>query len=56
MIIGSGAVATVVAAWVARPEAAMTFARERPWFVLGALAIAALATALAAGLARGVEA
>jgi membrane-associated phospholipid phosphatase len=56
MIIGSGAVATVVAAWAARPEAAMTFARERPWFVLGALAIAALATALAAGLARGVEA
>lgn len=56
MVIGSGAVATVIAAWVARPEAATTFARERPWFVLGALAIAALATALAAGLARGVDA
>lgn len=55
MVIGSAAVATVVAAWVARPEAATSFARERPWFVLGALAIAALATALAAGLARGVD-
>lgn len=56
MVIGSGAVATVAAAWLARPEAATTFARERPWFVLGALAIAAMATALAAGLARGVDA
>jgi membrane-associated phospholipid phosphatase len=56
MVVGSGAVGVVVAAWVARPEAASSFARERPWFVLGALAIAALATALAAGLARGVRA
>ncbi|UTI63202.1 phosphatase PAP2 family protein [Paraconexibacter antarcticus] len=56
MVIGSGAVTTVAAAWLARPEAATTFARERPWFVLGALTIAAMATALAAGLARGVDA
>lgn len=56
MVIGSGAVATVAAAWLARPEAATSFARERPWFVLGALAIAAMATALAAGLARGMDA
>lgn len=55
MVVGSGAVAVVVAAWIARPEAATSFAREQPWFVLGALGIAALATALAAGLARGVR-
>jgi membrane-associated phospholipid phosphatase len=56
MVVGAGAVGVVVAAWLARPEAASSFARERPWFVLGALGIAALATALAAGLARGVRA
>ncbi|MCW3015680.1 MAG: phosphatase family protein [Solirubrobacterales bacterium] len=56
MVIGSGAVGLVIAAWVARPEAASSFARERPWFVLGAVTIAALATAQAAGLARGVRA
>lgn len=56
MVIGAAAVSLVVAAWLARPEAASAFARERPWFVLGALTIAALATALAAGLARGVRA
>jgi membrane-associated phospholipid phosphatase len=56
MVIGAGAVSVVVAAWVARPRAASSFALERPWFVLGAVGIAALATALAAGLARGVRA
>ena len=56
MVIGAAAVSVVVVAWVARPEAASAFALERPWFVLGALTIAALATALAAGLARGVRA
>jgi membrane-associated phospholipid phosphatase len=56
MVVGASAVSVVVAAWVARPEAATSFAQERPWFVLGALGIAALATALAAGLARGVRA
>lgn len=55
MVVGSAAVAVVAAAWVARPEAATSFARERPWFVLGALGIAGLATALAAGLARNVR-
>jgi membrane-associated phospholipid phosphatase len=55
MVVGSGAVGAVVAAWLARPESATSFARDRPWFVLGALGIAALATALAAGLARGVR-
>jgi membrane-associated phospholipid phosphatase len=55
MVVGSGAVGVVVAAWLARPESATSFARDRPWFVLGALGIAALATALAAGLARGVR-
>lgn len=55
MVVGSGAVAAVIAAALARPESASSFARERPWFVLGAIGIAALATALAAGLARGVR-
>ncbi len=56
MVVGAAAVSALVAAWVARPQAAASFAEERPWFVLGALAIAGLATALAAGLARGVRA
>lgn len=55
MVVGSSAVAVVVAAWIARPEAATAFAREQPWFVVGALGIAALATALAAGLARAIS-
>lgn len=55
MVVGSGAVAVVVAAWIARPEAATAFARTQPWFVLGALSIAMLATALAAGLARAIR-
>lgn len=55
MVIGSGTVAAVIAAGLARPESASSFAREQPWFVLGAVGIAALATALAAGLARGVR-
>lgn len=56
MVVGAGAVSVVVAAWIARPQSASSFALERPWFVLGAVGIAALATALAAGLARGVRA
>ncbi len=56
MVVGAAAVSVVAAAWVARPQAASSFAEERPWFVLGALGIAGLATALAAGLARGVRA
>jgi membrane-associated phospholipid phosphatase len=56
MVVGAAAVSVVAAAWIARPEAAASFAEDHPWFVLGALGIAGLATALAAGLARGVRA
>lgn len=55
MVIGSAAVAVVMAAWLARPDAMASFARDHTWFVVGAAAIAALATALAAGLARTVR-
>ncbi|WP_354701791.1 phosphatase PAP2 family protein [Paraconexibacter sp. AEG42_29] len=55
LVVGSAVLAVMVSTWLARPEAASSFAREQPWFVLGALGIAALATTLAAGLARAVR-
>jgi membrane-associated phospholipid phosphatase len=55
IVLGAGAVAAVIAVTVARPDATADYALGHPTFVAGALAIAALATALAVGLARVVR-
>jgi membrane-associated phospholipid phosphatase len=55
LVLGSGAAAAAVAVTIARPDATAEFALGHPTFVAGALVIAALATALAVGIARVVR-
>ncbi len=55
VLVAGAAIGTVVAAWMARPEATSTFVRDRPWFALGAVGIAALAAVLSAALARAAR-
>jgi hypothetical protein len=55
LVLGAGAAAAAVAVTIARPDATADFAFAHPTFVAGAIAIAALATALAVGIARVVR-
>jgi len=53
--LGSGAVAVVLAVWLAQPGEVARFAADHSTFVAGAGGIAALAVVLVLGLARGVR-
>jgi len=55
LIVGLGAVAVMLAVWLARPDEVARFAADRSTFVAGATGIAALAVALVLGFARGVR-
>ncbi len=55
VVIAGAAFSVAFAIWAARPEEVATFAADHSTFVAGAGAIAALAVALALGLARGVR-